>query len=314
VDFANYGGLSLRKAWIGGVLAALLLLTGCRPRPTLEITFGGDIMLAREGQALFNANPWSDFGAELETRAENLFFANLESPLIQGGVPVQTGGYNLCADVEQIELLKEGRISLVSTANNHQGDCGQPETSGSFLEKQGILSVNLEMSPVYVDTQVGVVGVIAADAVGEPLDLDVLLKQVGRARERCDILIVSLHWGFEYAVEPNDLQREWAKKLSDAGVDVLWGHHPHVLQPVEWITTAEGDHRMLAMYSLGNLLTDQSMTWETQHSALLSLRFTPSGVASISVYPIHMDPASKKLSVPSTGSIERIKNRLGFLQ
>jgi poly-gamma-glutamate capsule biosynthesis protein CapA/YwtB (metallophosphatase superfamily) len=312
VDFAHYGGLSLRKAWIGGVLAALLLLTDCRPRPTLEITFGGDIMLAREGQALFNTNPWSDFSAGFDTKAESLFFANLESPLKQGGVPVQTGGYNLCADVAQIELLKEGRINLVSTANNHQGDCGQPETSGSFLEKQGILSVNLELSPVYVDTQVGVVGVIAADAVGEPLDLEVLLKQVGRAREQCDILVVSLHWGFEYDVEPTDLQREWAKKLSDAGVDVLWGHHPHVLQPVEWITGAKGDHRMLAMYSLGNLLTDQWMTWETQHSALLSVRFAASGIDSISIHPIHMDPASRKLQMPSAPSIEQIERRIGL--
>lgn len=300
---------------MGGVLTALLLLTNCQPSPVLEITFGGDIMLAREEQPLFDASPWSDFGSfssDLNPVGERLFFANLESPLAQGVVTVQTEGYNLCADAKQAELLKAGGLSLVSTANNHQGDCGQAESTISSLEKQGILSVNAEMSPVYLQTKVGVVGVVAADVVGEHLDLDTLLKQVASAREQCDILVVSLHWGYEYAVEPSASQQEWAQKLSDAGVDVLWGHHPHVLQPVEWITAAKGDHKMLAMYSLGNLLTDQWMTWDTQHSALLTVRFTTSGIASLSVHPTHMDPTSRKLLVPSVESIERIESRLGL--
>lgn len=300
---------------MGGALAALLLLTSCQPIPSLDITFGGDIMLAREGQALFTESPWPDFvisDSDLGPANETLFFANLESPLAESGVRTQTEGYNLCADAKQVELLKSGGLSIVSTANNHQADCGEFENTGSILAEQGILSANIKIGPEYIQTIVGVVGVIAVDTVAQNLDLNELLEQVRSARQICDILVVSLHWGFEYAVEPSAFQLEWAQKLSDGGVDILWGHHPHVLQPVKWITAAQGNHRMLAMYSLGNLLTDQWMTWETENSTIITVRLNASGIDSISFKPIHMDPASRKLVTPSAESIERIESRLGL--
>ena len=293
---------------MGGVLTALLLLTSCRPIPTLAITFGGDIMLAREGMPIFDGNPWSD----LALTDGGLLFANLESPLTDSVQKNETEGYNLCAKATQAEILSAGGVDLVVTANNHQQDCGETESTGSILEALGIQAVNAEASPLFLQTNVGVVGVIAFDAVTEPLNLESVMERVIMARPQCDILIVSLHWGYEYAVEPSPTQREWAEKLSDAGVDVLWGHHPHVLQPVEWVNASEGDHQMVAMYSLGNLLADQWMTWDTQHSALLTLRFSYSGMESVSVNPIHMPSASKTLQVPSQESIERIENRLAI--
>ncbi len=298
--------MRLKRILLGGVLGALLLMTSCQPAPTLEITFGGDIMLARDGMPLFEESPWSEFVPSEET----LFFANLESPLSDREASGKTEGYNLCADARQIEILKTGGVDLVTTANNHQGDCGEAESTAAILDAGLIQNVNEATSPLYLQTRVGVVGVIAFDAVTSHLDLDEVLYLVEAAKPHCDFLVVSLHWGFEYVVEPSSTQREWAQKLSDAGVDVLWGHHPHVLQPLEWVDASEGDHQMVAMYSLGNLLADQWMTWDTQHSALVTLRVTKAGVDSLNVWPFHMDPASRRLVSPSSDSIERIEARL----
>jgi len=69
-----------------------------------------------------------------------------------------------------------------------------------------------------------------------------------------DITIVSIHWGIENAATPSDDQKALAQKMADAGADVILGHHPHCLQPVEWLTGTAGN-RTLCIYSLGNFVS-----------------------------------------------------------
>ena len=71
-----------------------------------------------------------------------------------------------------------------------------------------------------------------------------------------DIQIVSMHWGDEYSHEPNSEQLYYAQLLADLGVNVVIGTHPHVLQPVCWLTGKHGN-KTLVLYSLGNLLSAQ---------------------------------------------------------
>jgi poly-gamma-glutamate synthesis protein (capsule biosynthesis protein) len=61
-----------------------------------------------------------------------------------------------------------------------------------------------------------------------------------------------MHWGLENIFTPTDEQRRLAQMMADHGVLAVIGHHPHVLQPIEWIEGVEGN-RMLCVYSLGNL-------------------------------------------------------------
>ena len=83
-----------------------------------------------------------------------------------------------------------------------------------------------------------------------------------------NFVVVSTHWGNEYQAGPDDRQQILAQAWVDAGADVIWGHHPHVLQRMEWITSNEDNHEALVMYSLGNLLADQFMLQDAQRSAL----------------------------------------------
>ena len=80
---------------------------------------------------------------------------------------------------------------------------------------------------------------------------------VQEARRNADFVIVSVHWGEEGSFTPSDLQREYAQIMADNGADVILGHHPHVLQPIEWLEGADG-HKTLCAYSLGNFVHEQA--------------------------------------------------------
>ncbi len=304
--------MRLKNKWMGGALAALLLLVGCRPVETTEITFGGDIILARDGQALFMDNPWGAFAAAEApvSDANSLFFANLESPLGLNNPSDEAGPYNLCADAGLAEQLRAGGLSLVNTVNNHAEDCALANASTEELAVEGIRSVDVASNPLYMDTPAGKIGVLAANALAADWDPAILIEQATQARKWCDILVVSLHWGGEYVGEVSQEQRDVAQGLADAGVDVLWGHHAHLLQPMEWLTAADGQHHMLAMYGLGNLLTDQWMGWETQHGALVTVRFVGTEMSALTVRPVWMDPSSRSLQVPDEDSSNRVVERL----
>ena len=72
-----------------------------------------------------------------------------------------------------------------------------------------------------------------------------------------DMQILIIHWGNEYQRVPSEFQSQLAQKLSDAGVDIIIGSHPHVVQPVEMIKSSDGNNETLIIYSLGNLISNQ---------------------------------------------------------
>jgi poly-gamma-glutamate synthesis protein (capsule biosynthesis protein) len=79
---------------------------------------------------------------------------------------------------------------------------------------------------------------------------------VARAREQADYVVVAMHWGEENQTTPTDEQYRLARLLADAGVDLVIGTHPHVVQPVEVLTGVDG-HQTIVYYSLGNLVSLQ---------------------------------------------------------
>ncbi len=76
-------------------------------------------------------------------------------------------------------------------------------------------------------------------------------KDIEAVRDKVDVVLVAMHWGVEYTHTPTTEQRDWAQFLSDLGVDVIIGSHPHVIQPIEFIGNT------LVIYSLGNFISGQ---------------------------------------------------------
>ncbi len=181
--------------------------------------------------------------------------------------------------VEVGEEMLEIGFDVFNIATNHSLDCGEKGlasainfwksknaiTSGAYLN-------NSELNNIPVNEVNGVkiayLGFTdSANGLSLPDDSEVILvmaqdesllqQQIIKAKEVADIVVVSAHWGNEYTHEPTDAQRELAQKLSQWGADVIIGTHPHVIQPVEYITNSDG-RKTLVAYSLGNFISAQN--------------------------------------------------------
>jgi poly-gamma-glutamate capsule biosynthesis protein CapA/YwtB (metallophosphatase superfamily) len=172
------------------------------------------------------------------------------------------------------------------------------------LETAGIAYVDTDLSPAWLDTAAGRLAVIAAQDVIGKLDEAQLLQAVRQASAVSDYLIVSMHWGNEYQAGPDERQQRLAKALADAGADLIWGHHPHVLQKMEWLPTADG-RQVLVIYSLGNLLSDQWMLEDTRQTVLLRLSYAQMRLVQIEVIPLNLERENKALHL--------LKNSEGLL-
>lgn len=92
------------------------------------------------------------------------------------------------------------------------------------------------------------------------IDKDKMKADIERLETEVDSILVSLHWGTEYSFAPNEYQKDIAKFLADLNVDVIIGTHPHVIQPIEYVT-GNGGNETLVIYSLGNFLSAQDVNY-----------------------------------------------------
>ena len=91
------------------------------------------------------------------------------------------------------------------------------------------------------------------------LDEDKVRSDIRKAEEIADFTIVCPHWGTEMKHIPDEKQASWTNLFLEEGVDLVLGAHPHVVQPVEWVTHENG-HQMLVYYSVGNFVNGTNST------------------------------------------------------
>ncbi|MBQ7953652.1 MAG: CapA family protein, partial [Clostridia bacterium] len=89
------------------------------------------------------------------------------------------------------------------------------------------------------------------------IDDEDMVSQIESAKQQADLIFVSMHWGSEGAFKPSDEQKRVAQLIADSGADAIIGHHPHVIQPVDWLTGKDGN-KTLCVYSLGNFVAEQA--------------------------------------------------------
>lgn len=90
-------------------------------------------------------------------------------------------------------------------------------------------------------------------------DEDKIRSDIRKAEEIADFTIVCPHWGTEFKLEPDTKQRELAQIFLEEGVDLVLGTHPHVIEPIEWLSHENG-HKMLVYYSIGNFVNGTTST------------------------------------------------------
>ncbi len=94
--------------------------------------------------------------------------------------------------------------------------------------------------------------------IGDANDMDGIAEDIKAAKEISDVCVVALHWGVENSDVISDYQRSCARRLAEAGADIIIGNHPHVLRDIEMIEREDGSEALCA-YSLGNFISAQSV-------------------------------------------------------
>ena len=261
-------------------LAGLVACSGS-PR-SVTLVFAGDVMLGRDVATALDGD-WPAAFADVRPclSGADLAFANLESPLTTA--PFAGGRFDLRAPPEAVEALTVAGFDLVSLANNHALDGGRVGLAQTLatLEQVGIETV-LAPEVDDLDSECGVfsaelpnlrIAALAFYDTGQPFDT----TAVAQAAAQADLVVVSMHWGAEY-YPVTRRQRLLAQELVAAGADLVIGHGPHVLQPVEWIDGA------LVAYSLGNFLFDQPFP-ATRQGAVLRITLDRGSIIAVEALP-----------------------------
>ncbi|AKG74568.1 CapA family protein [Salinicoccus halodurans] len=226
---------------------------------------------------------------------KDLTFLNQETPI--GGEALGLSGYpNFNSPVEAADLLKEFGADIVSNANNHTLDKkeeGILRTIDLFEEK-GIEYVGANKSEKDAERdrilevngiKVGFLGyTYGTNGMPVPEGKDYLVnlidgspinQDIEELDAKVDLLIVSMHQGVEYEEYPREEHRQQMLEMTEHGADVVLGHHPHVLQPIEINETEDGREAVIA-YSLGNFFSAQQ-SLETKLGGIIGFDVTKQG-------------------------------------
>lgn len=273
---------------------------------TVVIAAAGD---TTQSDVFGEATSWRDMSYPFEDVAglfcgADLAFVNLETSVSTRGESEKNEGYGFRTDPKYLEVYTQAGIDIVSCANNHTRDFGMDALADTFtsLDGYGIRYVGAGMNKTEAekletfelnDIKVGFTAInminmnptwyATDDRAGlncvDSWDCERQLELIRKYDEQCDVLFVSVHWGLEYYNTITEEQQEFAHKLCDSGADIILGHHPHVLQPIE----AYNDS--VIFYSLGNFLF-YKMDDDAGKTALFEIEIDKNGFIGGKIYPV----------------------------
>lgn len=122
-----------------------------------------------------------------------------------------------------------------------------------------------------------------------PFSEDALAKDVTTARKAADVVVVYLHAGTEYTNEPDEYQVAWAQACADNNVDLVIGSHVHVIQPMRYLTRADGK-KMLTVFGLGDFVSGYENYPDTILSGEFSCEFVVGKNGAVAVKNVVWHP------------------------
>lgn len=177
--------------------------------------------------------------------ADDFTLVNLEGTFTDYKVPQQKR-FRFRAPPAYAKILTAGSVEAANLANNHSldyGETGYADTK-TALEGEGIAYVE-DLGTLLYTTERGLkIGIYAGQLEMEEADIRNGIQKL--QNEGAELIITSFHWGVEGSYRPTDDQKRLAHFAIDQGADIVFGHHPHVLQPIEEYNGG------IIYYSVGN--------------------------------------------------------------
>ena len=237
---------------------------------TITIGMIGDILLHHPLYTYDNYD-FAFAGVKDQLIGIDFLLANQES--MPGGKELGLTGYpSFNSPKHIIRDLKANGVDMVSIANNHTIDrkeAGLRKAIGHIKEYDmpyvgAYTSIEDQATHRIIDVDGVKIGVLSytygtngnpvpqgKDYLVSLIERERMQQEIGHLSELVDVVVVSMHWGSEYKLKPSKGQEELAQFVADAGADIIFGHHPHVLQKYDEV----GDTKVF--YSLGNFYSAQ---------------------------------------------------------
>lgn len=286
---------------------------------TAVISFGGDVTQSDVfGEATLARNityPLEDV-SEIFSSAD-IAFLNLETSVSNRGESEKKEGFGFRTDPKLLEVFTTAGIDIVSTANNHARDYGIEALTDTYnsVTEAGLKNIGsgetpseayrleiFEVNGLKIGfTALNLVTIsdngwqVKEDKPGiaslYPEDYERYFQLIEEYDKLCDVLFVSAHWGIEYSYEPSEEQTDFAHRLCDSGADIIIGHHPHVLQPVESYNGS------MIFYSTGNFLF-YKMEDFAGYTAVFTVEIDKNGFVSGKMEPVNISYCKSVLLDP----------------
>ncbi len=274
--------------------ASLAILDTKSENSEITIFAVGDIMLDRGVEYMIRNKGENDFRFPFlkiadELKSADIVFGNLETVISDKGIKVGSI-YSFRAELEAIQGLKFAGFNILSLANNHMLDYTREALEdtmerlkdakidyvGAGFNEEEAFSLKIKEIG---DTKIGFLaytnlGPESWEATEEnsgvawvnEKSIENIKKDIEKAKQKTDVLIVSMHSGEEYSTTITAFQEKFAKSCIDAGADLIIGHHPHIVQKIEKYKGKD------IVYSLGNFIFDQGFSEDTMEGMLLDIR------------------------------------------
>ncbi|MCB9420176.1 MAG: CapA family protein [Ardenticatenaceae bacterium] len=285
----------------------------------VELIAVGDVMLGRdvanEPEPLADVVPW--------LTAADLTFGNLEAAIVEDGTPRTAPAGEpqpiiLAAPVTAVPHLTSAGFDILSLANNHSLDFGPDGLAETAVRLQDanidVVGAGPDTASAYQPLIREVDGLrlafLAFNAVPDPANSKQLsvngnqwqpadwdevraTEAVAQAQEQADVVVVSMHWGYEYEQQVDPWQETAVQALTAAGANLILGHHPHVVQETSNLLGLSNQRlpnlQVFTAYSLGNFVFDQGQDGTDQGLAL-RVFFDKQGLRAVQVLPVWAGP------------------------
>jgi hypothetical protein len=247
----------------------------------LDLVMAGDVLLhtrlaywSEDGKGGYDFNPIFKLIKPIIKKAD-LAIVNQET--ILGGKELGVSGYpTFNGPYELGDAIANAGFDVVLQSNNHSLDRGKQGIYNclNFWKKYpkiktvGINTSEAQKKKLCIYKKNGIKVAIlnytyGTNGIPLPKDMpyavnylvkDEVINDIKRAEKEADFTIVCPHWGTEYYRGITDYQKAWSKIFVENGVDLVLGCHPHVIEPIRYVTDKKTGHKMLVYYSLGNFV------------------------------------------------------------
>jgi len=256
-------------------------------------------------------------------------FLNLETVLTKRRKPKAKKWIHLKTDPSAVEYFKDTNINIVNVAHNHILDFGEEgfKDTLKYLKEADIIPIGAGITPeeithpkiFFVDgLRVIFIGFFMYEKSDSAKNIFIasfedkhkILSLANKLKKKCDILIISLHWGIEHIFHPSPEQIKFAHNLIDNGVNLILGHHNHCVQGFERYKNG------LIAYSLGNFnfwQPDIRTRWFNRLSVVLDVKLTKKGIESYKLIPIWIKENYSPKPIENAHKKNMSLNHFGFL-